>query len=62
MSDEQEYYDALALIASMDSCDQIGEDAQSEYGLEYDEALEMAYENAKEIAQAAIRGKQRPNA
>lgn len=36
--------------------DQLRKDADSKYGLEYEEAIEMAYENIQSEAAYAVRG------
>jgi hypothetical protein len=60
MSNEQLYYDALKRIASYDSVERLNRGAQSSYGLDASEAIEMAYENVIEEAKAAIKGHRRP--
>lgn len=59
-TNEQTYYDALKRIASYQSPTQMRRGAEKQYGLDYEEALEMAYENVLEEAKAAVRGKRRP--
>lgn len=59
-SNEQRYYDALARIAKgYQSTSHLRRDSR-EWGLDYGDALEMAYENIQGEAEAAIRGKRRP--
>lgn len=53
-------YDALKAVAQCDTPDQLKRDSQNEYGVEYDEALEMAYENVRQIARNAVRRMRRP--
>lgn len=60
-SNERRYFDALKLIAKgYASTDRLRRDAEKEYGLDYGEALEMAYENIQSAAAAAIYGRRRP--
>lgn len=59
-SDEQRYYDTLKKIARRYMTpDQIRRDAKNA-GLDYDEYLEMSYENIQLDAERAIKGKRRP--
>jgi len=61
MSNEQIYYDRLKRIAKgSQKTSQLRRNSEREYGLQYLEALEMAYENLQEAAASAIRGKRRP--
>ena len=61
MSNEQIYYDRLKRIAKgTQTTNQLRRSSEQSYGLEYVEALEMAYENMQEAAASAIRGKRRP--
>lgn len=58
---EQALYDALRHIAKdFMSTDQLRRAAKKDYGLDYEEALEMAYENMQQVAQEAIQGMKRP--
>lgn len=58
---ETTYYDTLRKIArDFMTPDQLRRAAQKSYGLDYEEALEMAYENIQSLAKAAIHGKRRP--
>lgn len=57
---EQRYYDALKLIATCRSPEWLRKNAEKEYGVPYEEALEMAYENLSSVAQQATRGRRRP--
>lgn len=59
-SNEQRYYDALKRIKSYSTPEQLKRRASGDYGLEYIEALEMAYENLQEEAKRAVHGKRRP--
>lgn len=59
-SNEQVYFDALRAIArSYQTSGQLRRNA-GQYGLEYAEELEMAYDNLQCTADAAIFGKRRP--
>lgn len=61
MSNEQRYFDALRRIArGYQTPDQLRRNSEKEYGVRYEEALEMAYENLQAEAKCAIRGKRRP--
>lgn len=53
-------YDALRQIASYTQPGKLRRTAQKEYGLDPEEAIEMAYENVIEEAKGAIRGMRRP--
>lgn len=57
---ELTYYNTLKLIASYASPAKLQRDSEKLYGLDYEEALEMAYENVLAVAKEAIRGKRRP--
>lgn len=46
----QEYYEALKEISKYDSPHWLRKNAEKKYGLSYDEALEMAYENIRRAA------------
>jgi hypothetical protein len=60
MSDAQRYYDALKRILEYASPEELREQSEEAYGLEYIEALEMAYDNIQSEARAATNGKKRP--
>ncbi len=47
---------ALKRIASYQSTTSLHRNSQGEFGLPYEEALEMAYENIQHEAKAAIKG------
>ncbi len=50
-------FDALKTIASgYQSAERIKRNAQREYGIDGDEALEYAYENIQELAKRTIKG------
>ena len=53
-------YDALKRITRYASTDQMRRNSQRNYGLEYVEMLEMAYENVKNEAASALKGMRRP--
>lgn len=60
MSNEQQYYDALKVIAkSYQTTDQLRRNA-GQYGCDHLDELEMAYENMQQVAKNAIHGKRRP--
>ena len=46
---------ALRVIASYDSIQRLRRESEKRYGLDYTEALEMAYENIIEDAKSALR-------
>ena len=61
MSNEQLYFDTLKRIAKgYKTPDQLRRQSQKEYGLDYAEAIEMAYENLQAEASRVIHGKRRP--
>lgn len=57
---EQALYDALKRITQYDSPDKLRRRASKDYGLDGDEAIEMAYENVLAEAKKAIKGMRRP--
>ena len=60
MSNEQRYYDALKRIAQdYQTADQLRRHA-GQYGLGFEEEIEMAYENMQHEAKNAIKGRRRP--
>lgn len=60
MSNEQRYYDTLQKIArGYQTSDQIRRSAPKE-GFDFDEMLEMVYDNIQGEAERAIHGKRRP--
>lgn len=62
MSAEQVYYDALKRIArGYQTSDQLRKRA-GQYGCEWIDELEMAYENIQKVAEHAIKGRRRPKA
>jgi hypothetical protein len=63
VSDEQRYYDVLKTIAKeFMSSDELRRKGPKEYGLPFEECLEMAYDNIQQRAKNAIAGKRRPKA
>lgn len=60
ITNEQRYYDALKTIArDYMSVEQMERDAKN-VGCSVSEYIEMAYENVRSVAKAAIKGKRRP--
>ena len=59
-ANEQRYFDALKRIGKYQTVEQLLRNSERQYGLEYIEALEMAYENIVQEAKAATRGRRRP--
>ena len=57
---ELRYYEALKRITRYATVDQLRRGSEKDYGLPFEEALEYAYENIKNEAEAAIKGKRRP--
>jgi hypothetical protein len=57
---EQRLYDALKRITRYQSPDHLRRTAERKYGLDGDEAIEMAYENVLNEARSAISGLRRP--
>ena len=61
MTNEQLYYDTLKRIAKgYMTPEQLRRRAEKEYGIDYEDALEMSYDNLQCEAADAIRGKRRP--
>lgn len=57
------YFDALRHIdKDFMTSDQLRRNAEKMYGLPFEEALEMAYDNMQDVARRAVRGKRRPKA
>lgn len=56
---EQKLYDALKRITQYDMPDRLRRRAERDYGLDGDEAIEMAYENVLIEAKKAIAGMRR---
>lgn len=60
MSDAQDYFDALRRIAKgYQTSDQLRRNA-GQYGLSFEEEIEMAYDNMQNVARRAIYRKRRP--
>lgn len=57
---EQRLYDALKRITAYMPPERLGEVCEKKYGLEREEAIEMAYENVLAEAARAIKGMRRP--
>ena len=53
-------YNTLLLIKKYQTPDQLRRHAEKMYGLSFEEALEMAYENIQQEAANAIKGMRRP--
>ena len=62
MSNEQRYFDALKEISQYRSPEWLRRNAEKEYGCDFDDAIEMAYENVIETAKRAVKGRRRPKA
>ena len=60
-TNEQRYFDALKRITTYQSAPHLRQHSDGEYGLPFEEALEMAYENVIEEARAAVKGRRRPS-
>lgn len=61
MSNEQRYFDTLRRIAKdYMTVEKLQKNAERQYGIGYEEALEYAYENIQQEAANAIKGKRRP--
>ena len=61
MDNETTYFDALRAIArEYQTPEQLRRNAEKQYGLPYEEVLEMSYDNMQAMARHAIRGKRRP--
>lgn len=57
---EQRLYDALKRIASYTPPEKLRKHSQRVYGLDGEEAIEMAYENVIQEAKNATKGMRRP--
>jgi hypothetical protein len=57
---EARFAAALRRITAYMSLEQLRRKAERSYGLSYDEALEMAYENVQGEARAALHGYRKP--
>lgn len=59
-TNELRYYDALRRISSYQSVEYLRKHSLRDWGVEFGEGLEMAYENVIDDAKRAVRGKRRP--
>lgn len=57
---ERGYFDALKRITRYQTVEQLRRSSDRQYGLEFVEALEYAYENVIQEARDATKGKRRP--
>jgi hypothetical protein len=60
VNNEQRYYDALKRITQYQTVERMQRDSEKDWGLEFTEALSYAYENVKDDAARAIKGRRRP--
>lgn len=60
MNNEQRYFDALKRITVYHSVEQLRRKSEKDYGLNWTEALEYAYQNVIDEARQAVRGRRRP--
>ena len=60
MTNELRYFTALKKIGSYISPERLRASSEKAYGLTYEEALEMAYENVINEAKEAIYGRRTP--
>lgn len=56
----QLYFDVLKRITRYDSPDRLRRSSEKDWGLPYEEAMAMAYENIQNEARLAIKGHRRP--
>lgn len=56
----QKIYDTLKQISKFQTLEQLQRNSEKQYGLEYNEVLEMAYENIINGAKLTIKGIRRP--
>ena len=57
---ESRFETALRRIAAYDSTSRLRRQSEHVWGVGFEEAIEMAYENIQEEARAALRGYRRP--
>ena len=57
---QQKLYDALKRIAAYTPPEKLRKNSERVYGLEAEEAIEMAYENVIQEAKNAVKGVRRP--
>ena len=62
LENERRYYAALKTITLYDKPERLRKRCQREYGLDWNEAIEMAYENVLMEARNAIKGRRMPGA
>ena len=63
LEQQQRMFDTLKRIArDYATPDQLRRSAERDYGLDYEECLEMVYENIQSEAKAAVKGVRRPSA
>ncbi len=60
MNNERRYFDALKTISIYDSPEWLRRNCEKRYCLSYEECLEMAYDNMRQEAVFAIKGRRRP--
>ena len=60
MQNELRYFDTLKKITKYQSVEHLRKHSERDWGLSFEEALEMAYENVVTDAKNAIHGKRRP--
>lgn len=60
MSNELRYYNALKRITKYQTVNQLRKNSERDWGLTFEEALEMSYENLQNEARQAIHGKRKP--
>ena len=56
----QKMFDGLKTISNYQTVTQLQKNAGKDYGLDYTEALEMAYENVLYTAKLTVKGLRRP--
>ena len=62
LEQQQRMYDTLKRIArEYQTPDQLRRNSERDFGCDYEDALEMAYENLQQEAESAIKGVRRPN-
>ncbi len=59
-ANEQRYYDALRRITQYQSVERLRKHSEKDWGLNFEEALESAYENVIDDARRAVKGRRRP--
>jgi hypothetical protein len=60
LDQQQRLYDTLKEITQYQDPERLRKTSEKQFGLEYQECLEMSYENVISAAKAAIRGVRRP--